>query len=141
MKIDEQLKHLFPDPEDAWYWRLCRVRDKEPAHNWMEADGALVRNICKEIQSLMWEREFSEWDKEHSINELHSNKDLSLVKEYEMVCSINENKQRINYITDSLNKICAVINDNIYMHFPEDLTPETDMEGHIYIHQKERDDD
>ena len=133
MKLEDQLNEMFKEPDGKWDRRLKMARGKDAPYNWRKGDSAALRNMCKEAQCLLWKRAYEQWNIDFLTNELKTDKDIPLRREYEIVCEINQSKQRVEYITENLNKIGDIIYNNSLMSFPELLDVQVDIEGHPYI--------
>ena len=141
VKIDNQLKHIFPEPEDIWDWRLHRCSGKEePEPNWRAATSEIIRNMCKEAQYLMLQKRFAQWNKEYFGKLIESEDYKNNIEGYSYICLYNQAKQEEAYIDRNLQKVADVIQDNIMMEYPDAMIPETDRDGNLYFHYRYYDD-
>lgn len=135
MKIDDQLKQMFPDPKDIWDWRIIRATSKKAYLDWKEMDSRIIRNICKEIQYLLWSRVFGNWSID-TFDETIDSDDYTLQQKYLFLLEHNRSRQEITYINRNLQKLVDIIQDNILMQYPDVLFPEIDNEGNLYFEHR-----
>lgn len=143
MKIDDQLKQMFKDPDEKWFWRMNMAREKQglrPLNHVRKRSIDIIRNIMTEVQSLKYEHYFNEFSIHYLEEKLYS-KGTKLLDSYETICEINELKAENREIKHYLKVIGKDILDDVYMQFPESLIPEIDAAGHLYIDKRTFNDD
>lgn len=134
-KLDDYAADLFEKQPDVYDWRIKRISGKESGMEWQNDYSLILRNVFKEIQYLLWQREFAEstvsaikkivnsdtWDK------------LPAHKQYTFICEYHRSSQMYEYLNAGLHKIAEEIDRDYKLNTPELQAVKVDDEGHPFI--------
>lgn len=134
--LDEHAAYIFQEDPDVYDWRIRRISHKESGCIWQDDDSKILRNVFKEIQYLLQQRDFAKFDTDgmRDLFELERKKEHpSAAKLYGYACCHNRAVQEYKYLDNYLKKLTDIINDDIRVNTSELQKVRTDYEGHPYI--------
>jgi hypothetical protein len=135
LELDDYVADFFQRDPDVFDWRIYRISGKVPESKWQDDYSSIMRNVFKEIQYLLWQREFAEWTVSAIKGIVNSDKwdKLPAHKQYTFICEYHRSSQMYKYLNAGLHKIAEEIDRDYKLNTPELQAVKVDYEGHPYI--------